>query len=59
MFCAGFWYDGGDEEEANGLRRHKRTGSALGDDSFLERLENALQRPLKRQKAGRKKQSKE
>jgi putative transposase len=48
-----------DEEEANGLRRHERTGRALGDDSFLDRLENVLQRPLKRQKAGRKQKFRE
>lgn len=44
-----------EEEEAEGLRRHERTGRALGDDSFLDQLESVLQRPLKRQKAGRKK----
>jgi putative transposase len=43
------------EEEANIIRRHERTGRALGADSFLESLELSLMRPVKRRKAGRKK----
>jgi len=44
-----------DEEDANTIRRHERTGRALGSDFFLESLELALMRTVKRQKAGRKK----
>ena len=44
-----------DEEEANRIRGHERTGRALGSDSFLEWLESSLMRPVKRRKAGRKK----
>lgn len=43
------------EEDANLIRRHERTGRALGSDSFLESLELSLRRPMKRRKAGRKK----
>lgn len=44
-----------DEEDANKIRGHERTGRALGSDSFLESLELSLMRTVKRQKAGRKK----
>ena len=44
-----------DEEDADKIRRHERTGRALGADSFLESLELSLMRTVKRQKAGRKK----
>jgi putative transposase len=44
-----------DEEDANKLRRHERTGRALGNDAFLDVLEHSLMRPVKRQKVGRKK----
>ena len=43
------------EEDANRIRRHERTGRALGSDSFLESLELSLMRSVKRRKAGRKK----
>ncbi|MFH0783658.1 MAG: transposase [Pseudomonadota bacterium] len=43
------------EEDANLIRRHERTGRALGSDPFLESLELSLMRPMKRRKAGRKK----
>jgi hypothetical protein len=41
-----------DEEEANKIRGHERTGRALGSDSFLESLELSLMRAVKRRKAG-------
>jgi putative transposase len=44
-----------DEEDANRIRGHERTGRALGSDSFLESLETSLMRAVKRRKAGRKK----
>lgn len=44
-----------DEEDANRIRGHERTGRALGSDSFLESLEHTLKIPVKRRKAGRKK----
>lgn len=37
------------------LRRHERTGRPLGQEHFIEKLEALLNRPLKLQKAGRKK----
>jgi putative transposase len=44
-----------DEEDANRIRGHERTGRALGSDSFLDSLESSLMRAVKRRKAGRKK----
>jgi putative transposase len=44
-----------DDEEADSICRHERTGRALGADSFLEFLEHTLQRTVKPQKAGREK----
>jgi putative transposase len=44
-----------DEEDANMIRGHERTGRALGSDSFLESLEMSLMRTVKPLKAGRKK----
>ena len=44
-----------DEEDAARIRGHERTGRALGGDSFLDTLENMLQRTVKPQRAGRKK----
>jgi len=44
-----------DEEDANMIRGHERTGRALGSDSFLESLELSLMRTVKPLKAGRKK----
>ena len=43
-----------EEEEANKIRGHERTGRALGTDSFLESLELTLMRTVKRRKIGRK-----
>lgn len=47
-----------DEENANRIRGHERTGRALGSDTFVESLELSLMRTVKRQKAGRKKKEK-
>jgi putative transposase len=44
-----------DEEDANRIQGHERTGRALGSDSFLESLESSLMRAVKRRKVGRKK----
>lgn len=46
-----------EEEEANKIRGHERTGRALGGDTFLDLLEGALQRTVKPRKAGRKRNS--
>ena len=46
-----------DEEDANKIRGHERTGRALGEDTFLDLLEDNLQRAVKPRKAGRKKKS--
>lgn len=43
-----------DEADAEKIRRHERTGRALGSDSFLEALETSLMRTVKPQKPGRK-----
>jgi putative transposase len=44
-----------DETDAEKIRRHERTGRALGNDAFLDSLEKSLKRTVKPQKAGRKK----
>jgi putative transposase len=44
-----------DDEDAAKIRRHERTGRALGCDTFLDLLEASLMRLVKRRKAGRKK----
>jgi putative transposase len=44
-----------DEEDADKIRRHERTGRALGGDPFLDSLENSTQRIGKPRKAGHKK----
>jgi putative transposase len=48
-----------DDEDADKIRRHERTGRALGKESFLDALELSLMRPVKKQKAGRKKKVQE
>jgi putative transposase len=40
------------EEELRDLRRHGRTGRPLGDETFLERLEEKVGRILRPQKRG-------
>jgi putative transposase len=42
----------GEEERISEIRKHERTGRPLGSESFVERLESALERPLKRRKPG-------
>jgi putative transposase len=39
------------------VRAHERTGRPLGDEVFMERLEEMVGRILRRQKPGRKKKS--
>lgn len=46
-----------DDEDADLIRRHERTGRALGSDDFLESLEVSLMRTMTRRKAGRKKKA--
>ena len=41
-----------DEEQINDIRKHERTGRPLASEGFIERLEAALDRPLKRGKPG-------
>ncbi len=48
LFLAG----AAEEEPINQIRKHERTGRPLGTGSFVERLEAALDRPLKRGKPG-------
>ena len=48
LFLAG----AGEEEQINDIRKHERTGRPLGAESFVERLESALERTLKRGKPG-------
>ena len=43
--------------DADAFRRHERTGRPLGSASFLEKLEGALDRPLRPQKPGPKKKA--
>ncbi|MFW6107011.1 MAG: transposase [bacterium] len=47
-----FLAGGLDPDEAELLRRHERTGRPLGAGRFIERLERALGRTLRRQKPG-------
>jgi putative transposase len=52
----GNWRDflqgGVSEEEIKRIRRHERTGRPLGNDGFVEKLEEGLGRVLKRRKPG-------
>jgi putative transposase len=43
------------EQQTKILRKHERTGRPLGEDAFIEKLESLLDRKLKRQKPGPKK----
>lgn len=52
---AGDWrlfLSGEAEKEMNDIRKHERTGRPLGSESFIESLESAIDRPLKRGKPG-------
>lgn len=40
------------EEQIKDIRKHERTGRPLGSEGFIEGLETALDRPLKRGKPG-------
>jgi putative transposase len=48
LFLAG----GETEEQTNDIRKHERTGRPLGSEGFVEKLESALERILKRGKPG-------
>jgi len=48
LFLAGI----GGEAQLDEIRKHERTGRPLGTESFLERLESTLDRPLKLGKPG-------
>jgi len=41
-----------EEAQFNDIRKHERTGRPLGSDGFVEQLESALGRILKREKTG-------
>ncbi len=41
-----------EEDQANEIRKHERTGRPLGSEGFVERLETALERALRRGKPG-------
>jgi putative transposase len=41
-----------EDERMQAIRKHERTGRPLGAEGFVERLESALDRPLKRGKPG-------
>ena len=43
------------KEDIERLRLHERTGRQLGDEIFMEHLENIVGRTLQRQKLGPKK----
>ena len=47
-----FLADAAEEEQVNEIRKHGRTGRPLGSEGFVERLETALDRTLKRGKPG-------
>jgi putative transposase len=47
-----FLMGAGEEEQINAIRKHERTGRPLGSENFVERLEVALERQLKRGKPG-------
>ncbi len=49
-----FFREGVDFVSAERLRRHERTGRALGSENFVVRLEKILGRMLRPKKAGRK-----
>ena len=49
---AAFLAAGPGKDDGETLHRHERTGRPLGDDAFVESVEEALGRPLKRQKRG-------
>lgn len=48
LFLAG----AAEEDQVSEIRKHERTGRPLGSEGFVERLETALDRPLKRGKPG-------
>jgi putative transposase len=53
-----FLAGGLDPDEAERLRRHERTGRPLGGVEFVQRLEKALNRRLRKQKPGPKRRKK-
>lgn len=50
-----FLSGGIEKEDMERLRLHERTGRPLGDEVFIEHLENIVGRILRRQKPGRRK----
>ena len=40
------------EQEWDEIRKHERSGRPLGEESFIENLERAMDRALKRLKTG-------
>lgn len=53
-----FLSGGTEEEDMEPLRLHERTVRLLGDEMFIEHLENMVGRILRRQKPGRKTEKK-
>ena len=56
LFCVefpdGMFLGAATEEEMERIRRHERSGRPLGSESFVERLESAMDRLLKPGKPG-------
>ena len=51
-----FLREGIEEEESQLIRRHERTGRPLGDESFINKMENTANRVLRKKKPGPKKE---
>jgi putative transposase len=47
-----FLREGIEEKENQRIRSHERTGRPLGDKSFIDKIENAAARVLRKQKPG-------
>ena len=47
-----FLLEGIEEKDYQQMRRHERTGRPLGDESFINRIENAANRVLRKKKPG-------
>ena len=45
-----FLLEGIEEKDNQRMRRHERTGRPLGDESFMNRIENAANRVLRKKK---------
>jgi putative transposase len=52
-----FLQEGIGEEEYHQLKRHERTGRPLGDEHFINKIENAANRFIRKKKPGPKKKA--